>query len=228
MNNEYLTPVNLRREIYDILNIHTDAEIINIYNHSKIYKIVSPSTDKIYIGSTTQTLAQRLGKHLGNYKDYTINNKGYMTSFEIIKLLDYSIVLLEECNFNNKQQLHEREAFYIKQNINICVNNNIPLRTQAEYRQDNKEFIAEIYKQYHINNKERITEYNKQYHINNKEHLIERAKQYRNDNKEPLQCECGLILKKINLNRHQQSQKHFTNINANINMIYLNELQYYK
>ncbi len=53
MNNEYLTPVNLRREIYNILNIHTDAEIINIYNHSKIYKIVSPSTDKIYIGSTT-------------------------------------------------------------------------------------------------------------------------------------------------------------------------------
>ncbi len=199
MNNEYLTPVNLRREIYDILNIHTDTEIINIYNHSKIYKIVSPSTDNIYIGSTTQTLAQRLGKHLGNYKDYTINNiNKYITSFEIIKLGDYSIVLLEECNYNNRQQLHEKEAYYIKQNINICVNKYIPLRTPIEYRNYNKARILERAKQYRVNNKQVIMEKLKQ-------HII---------------CECGLILTKSSIKGHTQTPKHFTNIN----MIYLNEL----
>jgi len=219
----------------------------NIYNHSKIYKIVSPSTDKIYIGSTTQTLAQRLGKHLGSFKHYTIDDKRYMTSFEIIKLGDYSIVLLEQCNFNNKQQLHEKEAHYIKQNINTCVNKYIPLRTDSEYRNDNKDSIAERKKQHYIDNKEHITEYNKQLRITNKDIIAEQKKQYYIDNKEhlteyhkeyyitnkqvlteqakqPIQCECGIISTKRHLSRHQQTPKHFTNINTNINMIYLNEL----
>jgi len=214
MNNEYLTPVNLRREIYDILNIHTDAEIINIYNHSKIYKIVSPSTDKIYIGSTTQTLAQRLGKHLGNYKDYTINNiNKYITSFEIIKLGDYSIVLLEECNYNNRQQLHEKEAYYIKQNINICVNKYIPLRTPIEYRNDNKDHYKEIGNEYRNYNKARILERAKQYRVNNKQVIMEKLKQH-------IICECGLILTKSSIKGHTQTPKHFTNINK----LYLNEL----
>jgi GIY-YIG catalytic domain len=247
MNNEYLTPVNLRREIYDSLNIHTDTEIINIYNHSKIYKIVSPSTDKIYIGSTTQTLAQRLGKHLSNYKYYTINNKGYITSYEIIKLGDYSIQLIEQCNFNNKEQLRQREGYYIKLHRDICVNKYIPLRTDSEYRNDNKEKLKLCKKKHYINNKEHITEYNKQlritnkdsiaeqkkqYYIDNKEHLTEYIKQYRVNNKQVLtekhkqtiQCDCGIISTKRHLSRHQQTPKHFTNINTNINMIYLNEL----
>ena len=171
MNNEYLTPVNLRREIYNILNIHTDAEIINIYNHSKIYKIVSPSTDKIYIGSTTQTLAQRLGKHIKIYKYYTNNNSYYTSSYEIIKLGDYSIQLIEQCNFNNKEQLRQREGYYIKLYNDICVNNRIAGRTKTEYKTDNKN---------------RLIIRDKQYYIDNKEIILEKTKQYRNANKQVL------------------------------------------
>ena len=220
----------------------------NKYNNSKIYKLVSASSDKIYVGSTTQLLCKRLQQHLGNYKDYTINNnKPYTTSYEIIKLGDYSIQLIEQCNFNNKQQLHEREGHYIKLHRDICVNKLIAGRTHAEYRQDNKEFITEISKQYYINNKEyyskynkeynkeyninnkeHLTEYNKQYYIDNKEHLTEYIKQYRVNNKQVLterkkqtiQCECGITTIKYHLNRHQQTTNHFTNINKS----YLNEL----
>jgi len=152
----------------------------NIYNHSKIYKIVSPSTDKIYIGSTTQTLAQRLGKHIKNYKDYTNNNiNKYITSFEIIKLGDYSIVLLEECNFNNKEQLRQREGYYIKLYNDVCVNNRIAGRTKTEYRNDNKDK-------------------SKQYYTDNKEIILEQKKQYRNDNKE--------LFKERNKQRYQTKQ----------------------
>ena len=68
----------------------------NKYNRSKIYKICSNLTDKIYIGSTTQTLAKRLYHHVSQYTSYNIDNsKVYVSSFEIIKLEDYYISLIE-------------------------------------------------------------------------------------------------------------------------------------
>ena len=36
----------------------------------KIYKIISINTDKIYIGSTTKSLYERLQGHKRNYKRY--------------------------------------------------------------------------------------------------------------------------------------------------------------
>jgi predicted GIY-YIG superfamily endonuclease len=55
-----------------------------------IYKIVSDSTDKIYIGSTVKTLEKRLEYHENSYeiwyhKDF---RRGYCTSFEILKYGD--------------------------------------------------------------------------------------------------------------------------------------------
>ena len=41
------------------------------YQQSKIYKIVSPNTDKIYIGSTTkQYLSSRMAHHICLYKKW--------------------------------------------------------------------------------------------------------------------------------------------------------------
>ena len=72
------------------------------YCNFKIYKITSPSTEKIYIGST----------HI--YKLYIndINTKEYSSSNEI---LAYG-------NFNNSSELKKKNE-YIKANTNICVNN---------------------------------------------------------------------------------------------------------
>ena len=215
------------------------------YSNSKIYKISSPSTEKIYIGSTTQLLCKRKAKHLTDYKNYTIDNtKSYYTSFDIIKLLDYKFEVIEQCNYNNKQQLHEREGYYIKLYRNICVNKRIAGRKQTEYIQDNKQVITEYQKEYHIINKEVIAEKNKQYRNNNKEVIAGKKKLYRNNDKEvileksneyyinnkevileikkqTIQCECGFISTKVHLSRHQQTLKHF------INKLYINELQFY-
>jgi len=162
----------------------------NKYNNSRIYKICSNLTDKIYIGSTTQTLAQRLSKHVGAYKTNKKNietNNNYITSIEIIKLGDFSIVLIEECNFNNKEQLLKREGEFIKLHINNVVNKIIAGRTQVEqqklYYNDNKTEIAERRKQYYLTNKTQIIEYSKQYRTDNKTQLAENRKQYRKDNK---------------------------------------------
>ena len=200
---------------------------VNKYNHSKIYKICSNLTDKIYIGSTTQTLSQRLSDHVSQYKRYVRINDRYITSYEIIKLGDYYITLIEENNFNNKQQLFKREGEVIKLNINNVVNKQITGRTDKEYRQDNKEHLLEQHKQYYNNNKEHLLEQHKQYYNNNKVQITEQNKVYYNDKKEqqfqPFVCECGLITSLHHKSRHMKSPKH---INI-LQQLFNNELNHY-
>ena len=206
---------------------------VNRYNNSKIYKICSYLTNKFYIGSTTQSISQRLSEHIKGYKKYLKTNTHYITSYDIIKLNDSYIVLIEECNYNNKQQLERREGEIIKQNINIAVNKIIVGRTDKEYYIDNKTKLAEYYKQYQVENKENKAEQNKRYYNDNKEKakqyyndnktkIAEREKRYYNNNK-PILCECGLIKKTNNLNKHIKTIKHFTLINN----LYLNELNFF-
>ena len=184
------------------------------YNNSRIYKIVSPSTDKIYIGSTTQILCKRIAKHLIDYRAYIIDNtKKYLSSYEIIKLGDYSIKLIEECNFENREQLRQREGYYIKFYKDIIVNKLIAGRTRKEYLIDNKEHIAERSKQYVIDNKEQI----RQYAIDNAKHIAEVTKQYRIEHKE--QAKQYQMNNKEHLNELMRQRRQ-----ANKNKIWLNEL----
>ena len=225
------------------------AEItqVNKYNKSKIYKICSNLTDKIYVGSTTQTLAQRLSEHVSHYKQYVRNNERYVTSYEIIMLNDYYIALIEEHNFNNRQQLERREGEIIKLNINNVVNKQITGRTDTEYYNDNIEHITEYHKHYRVDNKEHIAERDKQRYNDNKEHKAEQHKQYRLVNKEAIAekhkqhyisnrerilehnkqttiCECGLIITKCYKLRHMKSTKHINIINQ---QLFNNELNHY-
>ena len=181
---------------------------INKYNSSKIYKICSNLTNNIYIGSTTQSIKQRLSEHVKNYKQYIRTNNKYTTSYEIIKLGDYYITLIEEHNYNNKQQLFKREGEVMKLNINNIVNN----RIAGECNGDKAEYM----KQYYNNNKEQVTEYHKQHYNNNKEHIAEQ-------NKQAIICECGSTITKQHKLRHMKSTRH---INL-IQQLFNNELTYY-
>ena len=88
----------------------------------KVYKIISKTNpDLMYIGSTVQKLSVRLSKHKHDYKRYNDGRYGYCRSFDIIKLGDYSIELIKEVDFEQRQQLYTVEASYIKGNRN-CVN----------------------------------------------------------------------------------------------------------
>ena len=124
------------------------------YTLGKIYKIVDNTNDNIYIGSTCQnTLAQRLSTHVQDYKKFLNDKYNYTTSFDIIKNQNYEILLLEIYPCNSKDQLHAREARYIRSLD--CVNKYIPGRTKKEYVEDNKEKIKEDNKNYRENNKEK-------------------------------------------------------------------------
>ena len=155
------------------------------FANAKIYAIRSHQTDKIYIGSTTQTLAQRFAKH----------KRKPCTSREVLQFDDVYIELLEEFPCANKMQLTKREGHLIR--TMDCVNKQIAGRTRIEYYQDNKETLNEKTKQYYENNKTELKQYHTQYRIDN----VEKINQKYN-------CCCGGKYINANKNRHFKSKKH--------------------
>ncbi len=122
------------------------------YSKAKIYKIYSYENDDVYYGSTCETLSQRMAKHRFNYKMYKNGKFRFTTSFKILELTSAKIELVENCPCNSKEELLQREGYYI--NNNNCVNKYIPGRTMKEYYQANKKKINEKHKEYYRRKKE--------------------------------------------------------------------------
>lgn len=138
----------------DVINIKVENKIynkvlkepINKYENGKIYMIVSSHTDKIYIGSTCNTMSERLITHLKDYRQYIKKKKAYCTSYDIIKLGDYDIKLLENYPCDTDDELKFREAEYIIDNLDICVNKQIPKNISDPLMRKNKYANGKIYK----------------------------------------------------------------------------------
>ena len=124
--------------------------MVRNFQNGKIYSIRSHQTEKIYIGSTTQSLSQRFSNH----KELTCSSR------EIMQFADAYIELIEMFPCANKIELQGREGQLIR--TMDCVNKQIPGRTSAEYHVDNKEHLNEQAKQYREDNKETINEQKKQ------------------------------------------------------------------
>jgi ribosomal protein S27AE len=117
----------------------------NKFNNGKIYKIVSDQIDKIYIGSTTKKLSERMTRHRIDFKKWQNGRFHYVTSFELIKLGDCKIILLEEYPCFSNENLRKREQYYIDLNKDVCVNKFKAFTTETEklqYYEINKEKIA--------------------------------------------------------------------------------------
>lgn len=139
------------------------------YSNGKIYRIVCNETGEQYIGSTTQSLAQRLACH---------KCKQTCKSKQIIERGNYEMVLIEECPCENKEQLGRRERHYIE--TMECINANIPTRTLKEYREANREKIAE----YREANREKYLEWQRAYNEANREKHAEYHRTWREANRE--------------------------------------------
>ena len=202
------------------------------YSKGKLYKLVSDFTEKTYVGGTIKELSVRKSEHETGC-DRWINekpNSPYVSSFELLKLGECRIELLENFPCNNRRELEERERYWIEHTPN-CVNKVIPFRTAEEKRERmqkyNQKYDAEYYilnresmleraKEYYILNKESKIERAKEYYILNKERILERAKEYYILNREKslqrvtekITCECGVIICRGSKARHSRTQKH--------------------
>ena len=150
------------------------------YANTQCYKIVSKQTDKIYIGMTTQTLANRLSGHKSKYRQYTTGDKKtFCSSSEILKYGDAEIVFLFNCPCNSKEEVSviERETI-IKNN---CVNQHL--------RQTKKQIV------------ENISKCSKGHYQNNKQAINDRRNQR-------MECDCGGRYTLRNKAVHFKSQIH--------------------
>ena len=175
------------------------------YNNGKIYKIENNVDNMIYIGSTTkQYLSQRMVSHRTAFKRWKRGEKSKVMAFEMFDkhgIENCKIVLLELVNCNTNDELLAREAFYIKSLV--CVNKNIPLRTQKEYNMDNKEKLRDYHKEYYNDNKEKISDYSKKYQENNKEKL-------REQHKIKYTCDCCSIYDYSHKSQHSKTKRHIS------------------
>ena len=128
-----------------------------------IYKLTCKNTLKTYYGSTSGNIANRLTEHIHKYKRGVKHS-----SADIIAGGNYSIEELELIDFEDKNELRERERFYIENDKN-CINSNIPNRTSKDWHLDNPNYN----KVYYQNNKEKHRLYMRAYYLNKKGIVLE-------------------------------------------------------
>ena len=156
----------------------------NKYQNGKIYTIWDKDYTKCYIGSTIETLSQRMTKHRSSYRRSREGKCKYKFSlsllFDEFGLENCRIELLELYPCNSREELNAREGQCERENE--CINKRIEGRTKKEWREDNKEKIKEQRRERYESNKEE----EKAYRENNKEHIKEQAKIWRERNKETI------------------------------------------
>lgn len=155
----------------------------NKYQNGKVYKLVNDVDDKVYVGSTTSTLTKRKSGHKKDAVNQT--NRRVYKHLNQVGWEHVEIVLVETYPCSTKDELNARERKWIDE-LKPELNKVLPCRTHKQYRQDNKEKIADRNRNYRHNNKEKIAERQKKWEQENKEKIAERARQYRQDNKEKI------------------------------------------
>ena len=160
---------------------------MNRYENGKIYKIVDVGYNKMYIGSTCESLSKRMERHRASYKHYLKRKYNKARSFEIFDdcgMENCKIELIEHFSCNNKDELRKREGHFIR--ASECINKCIAGRTIQEWKQDNAEHQKQTSKDYCNKKMEEIKQHKKQTFI----------------------CECGSGYTLAHKARHKKSQKH--------------------
>lgn len=200
------------------------------YSKGKIYTIRNRDDDtKIYVGSTIQPLAVRLGGHkCDSKKEINKNSKLYIEVNN--NWSNWYIELYENYSCSSREELHKREGEVIRligtlnkliagRNIKeYCEENKEKIKEQkTKYRIENIDKIKEHQKQYRDDNKEKINEKHRTYYYNNQEKINEKHRTYYHNNQEiileKITCECGCKVIKNKLIRHKKTKKHFDLIN---------------
>ena len=116
----------------------TTANDTTDYSQGKLYRIVSPNHNKVYIGSTVETLAERFRKH---------KCKRDCMSREIIDAGDARIEEIELFPCLDKYQLEDREAELQLADWDGCVNKYV---AGAIRRAGGKQAYRKVYREAHL------------------------------------------------------------------------------
>ena len=160
------------------------------YSNGKIYMIITENSNDIYVGSTVQTLKQRLHVHASQYKSGV-----YCSSQEILKQGNYKIVLIKNYACNSKLELETEETKY--QRDLVCVN-----KKKARITEEDK-------KQYRIDNRDKTNKRGREIYAMKKKGCYIGNKQKINVLRdEKFTCECGGKYTGRNKAQHEKTDKH--------------------
>jgi len=175
------------------------------YSQGKIYKIVSPNHEKIYIGSTCLTLERRFSLH---------KSKHQCCSTEIIDAGDARIELIELFPCLDRAQLEDREGEVQLMDWDGCVND----RVAGAYRRagGKKAYDKVKNKEYREENAEKIKAQKKAHYEANSEAIKAQNKAYREANSETIKakkrqkitCFCGATHSRQGKAKHQRTKRH--------------------
>ena len=203
-------------------------KVINDYT---FYKIVclDNSVELCYVGSTAD-FNKRRNIHKSdcnnaNCKNYntkiykTIRENGGWCNFKMIEI-------------GKKEQLTKREAEAIEEEYRVELKANmngkrcfITEEQKQKYYEENKDKIKEQQQNYYEENKDKIKEQQQNYYKENADKILEQKQNYRKANKdkinekalEKVKCDCGCMISKIHLLRHQKSSKHINLMKSKTN-----------
>jgi hypothetical protein len=167
------------------------------YSNSKVYKIISAQTDKIYIGSTTKKyLSQRIDKHRYQMKFYESGKGKKYTSFDILSYGDAQIILLEAFpNCTSVDELRSKEQMYIDRFRDVCVNKCNAVGLNKEKRKVTTKAYNDVYK---VANAAKIKIYKNTKHA----------------------CKCGGNFTNRNKYIHIKTNKHLTGLHKWLDVAY--------
>lgn len=187
-----------------------------IYKKGYVYKITSPHTDKVYIGSTTQKLYKRFSSHKNKYNRYLEKKHQYVSVFDILEAGDSQISAINQYENITLKNLQRKEGEITKKTINAC-NKAIAGRTNDEWRKDNEIILKEKKRKYNEEHIHERKEYDRKYHEENKSKIHARqAQHYQQKIKDKVKvvvegsilCECGMTYTKQHKSRHSKTQVH--------------------
>jgi hypothetical protein len=179
----------------------------------RVYRIWSPQTDLVYIGSTRTTLEHRFCTHKSEMRRWQLGiDKRYTSSYEIMKHCDAQIELIHEDYFGDTLQLREMEKYWVEKSN--AVNKRRPVRTREEHVIDERKRIqTEEHRVQNLRN-------NKKWRQHNHERYREQQRRWREQNKEHLRAYygtkvpcpfCGKVMQKNSLCLHKK-RKHATSV----------------
>jgi group I intron endonuclease len=151
------------------------------YANGQIYKIVNNVDDKIYVGSTCTILAKRKVQHKAKAKIYP--DRTLYAHCNVVGWTNVQIILVEAFPCANKQELQQRERYWIDQ-LKPVLNVSIPTRTRQEHYLDNKDKTLADRKIEYQQNKQKILDRVNAYQIANRDEISQKRKERYRKNKE--------------------------------------------
>jgi len=121
-----------------------------------IYKIGSPNTDLIYIGSTAKSLQSRYVSHKSYYNRFgTESSKLNSMAYKIFEKGDAYIEMIDEIDFDDRCELYDLEKKHIMQGGDNVVN--------KSYNVESKYYNRSKQREYYLKNRESRCKYQREY-----------------------------------------------------------------